>query len=180
MARHPDWFERLDAIRDTVYNAHTLEWVGRNEIKAIFGCGDRDAIRLLHKLGADTRSNALTLHRSSLLSQLDAISRSSTYARFLQHRHNVAQHLTAASAESRTRQFAVAIPSATARCGSEFDNLPATISWRRSTPDGPARFEIVYRDGADLMTQLAEFLSATGTNREEFFAATEPSDVSAG
>ena len=36
MARHPDWFQRLDAIVEIVSRADRLEWLGRTEIEAIF------------------------------------------------------------------------------------------------------------------------------------------------
>jgi len=39
---------------------------------------------------------------------------------------------------------------------------------------GPGRFEVRYDDGADLMWQLAEFIAAVGTNREEYIRGTEP------
>jgi hypothetical protein len=52
--------------------------------------------------------------------------------------------------------------------------LPPTVTWRRAAGQGPARFEIVYEDSADLLAQLAEFLHAAGANREEFFEGTEP------
>ncbi len=170
MARHPEWFERLEAISQTVRRSE-LEWLGRKEVRAIFGCSERDSIRLLHKFGAEERDNALSLPRPSLLAQLDAIRGGSTYAAFQSQRHSVARQLTAARTESAARQFRVESP---APAG--LDALPATITWRRITATGPARFEIVYQDGADLMRQLAEFLSAAGSSREEFFAGTEPHD----
>jgi hypothetical protein len=57
------------------------------------------------------------------------------------------------------------------------EDLPETIIWRRAGPTGPARFEIRYDDGADLMWMLAEFLNAAGVNRAEFLAGTEPEDA---
>lgn len=47
MARHPEWFERLDAITEVVRRSGGLEWVGRKEMKAIFCSSERDSIRLL-------------------------------------------------------------------------------------------------------------------------------------
>ena len=177
MARHPDWFDRLDAIHTVVHQAQDLEWLGRNEVKAIFHCSERDSIRLLHKFGAEIRNNSLSLLRSALLPQLEAIRAGSTYAAFLRQRHNVAGQLAAARAATRARQFTV--PSQDEPIGgSELHSLPDTITWRRSDPNGSARFEILYRDGADLMRQIAEFLTAAGVNRDEFFAATEPRDGS--
>jgi hypothetical protein len=176
MARHPDWFEHLDAILEVVRRAE-VEWLGRKEIKAIFGCSERDGVRLLHKFGAEERGNALSLPRSALLVQLEAIGSGSTYAAFLRQRQDLARQLTAARAETAARQFRVR-PNVPTPLRRGLDELPETISLGRAQSDGPGRFEIRYKDGADLMWQLAEFLSVAGVNREEFFAATEPmSDV---
>jgi hypothetical protein len=178
MARHPDWFERLDAITEVARQAAPLAWLGRNEMKAIFSCSERDSIRLLHKFGAEQRDNALTLARSALLAQLEAIRTGSTYAAFLRQRHDVAKQLTAARAEAAARQFRVrrAVPE---EQFARLQDLPSTITWSRAGAAGPGRFEILYQDGADLMRQLAEFLAAAGVNREEFVAATEPADDTA-
>lgn len=175
MARHPDWFQRLDAIVEIVSRADRLEWLGRTEIEAIFGCSQRDSIRLLHKFGAAERDNALSLPRTALLTQLNAIRAGSTYAAFHRQRQGVARELSAARAATAARQFQVrpVVPDAPPP---RFEDLPDTIRWRRTPAAGQARFEILYRDGADLMRQLAEFLAAAGVNREEFFEATEVSD----
>lgn len=176
MARCPEWFERLDAILEVVrHQADELVWLGRTDIKAIFLCSERDSIRLLHKFGAEERENALSLSRSSLLAQLEAIQSGSTFAAFSRQRQGVAKQLAAAREETSARQFRVraVLPGPRpARLG----DLPPTIIWRRASPTGPGRFEILYGDGADLMWQLAEFLNAAGVNRAEFLAATEPED----
>jgi hypothetical protein len=179
MARHPDWFERLDPILELVRRAGALDWIGRQEIGAIFSCSPRDSIRLLHRFGARQRDNALSLPRAELLAQLEAIRSGSTYAAFLGQRQDVVKQITAARAETAARQFRVgsAIPD---ERRTHLEDLPKTIKWRRREARGPARFEVLYDDGADLMWQLAEFLSAAGLNREEFLAATEPSDDLAG
>jgi hypothetical protein len=175
MARLPEWFERLDAITEVVRQSSGLQWLGRQEVQAIFCCSERDSIRLLHKFGAEQRDNALSLPRSALLAQLEAIRSSSTYAAFLRQRQDVVKHLTAARAEAAARQFRATSRTPENR-QARLQDLPETITWRRAAPRGSGRFEVLYDDGADLMWQLAEFLSAAGINREEFLAATEPSD----
>lgn len=175
MARHPEWFERLDAILDVVRQAGHLEWLGRTEMKAIFNCSERDSIRLLHKFGAEERANALSLPRSALLAQLEAVRGGSTFAAFSRQRQGVAKQLAAARAETSARQFRVRAAAPEER-SARLQDLPRTITWRRAAPTGPARFEILYDDGADLMWQLAEFLNAAGVNRTEFLAGTEPTD----
>src|ERR1051326_4330976 len=114
MARHPDWFERLDSITEAVRQADPLDWFGRNEIKAVFACSERDSIRLLHKFGAVEQNNALLLPRSSLLAQLEAIRRTGTYAAFLQQRRDIAGSFRVTAAAPDDRQ-----PS--------FEDLPKTI-----------------------------------------------------
>src|SRR5438270_164181 len=105
MARHPEWFERLEAITEVVRQSRQLDWIGRKEMKAIFCCSERDSIRLLHKFGAEDRDNALFLPRSALLAQLEAIRAGSTYAAFLRQRQDVVKHLTAMPAECRDRKY---------------------------------------------------------------------------
>src|ERR1051326_8201040 len=175
MARHPDWFERLDSITEAVRQADPLDWFGRNEIKAVFACSERDSIRLLHKFGAVEQNNALLLPRSSLLAQLEAIRRTGSYAAFLQQRRDIAGQLTAARAEAAARRpapradapprrFPVPAAAPDERQPS-FEDLPKTITWRRAAAGGPGRLEVLYADGADLMRQLAPFLSAAGLKK---------------
>lgn len=178
MARHPDWFERLDDILEVVRHSSGLDWVGRKEVGAIFSCSERDSIRLLHKLGAEERDNALSLSRAALLARLEVIRAGSRYAAFLRQRQEVARQLSAARAESAARRFRVPVPAAEDGRG-RLQDLPSTITWRRTAANEPGRFEVLYRDGADLMRQLAEFLGAAGVHREEFFAGTEPADGAA-
>ena len=174
MARSPDWFDRLDSILDTLRQADTLEWLGRAELREIFSVSERDAIRLLHKFGAAERNDALSLPRSALLVQLEAIRAGETYAAFLRQRQGVAKQLAQARAESAARQFRVRAALPPEERPARLEDLPATITWRRSQATGPAHFEILYDDGADLMWQLAEFLAAAGVNRTEFLEGTEP------
>jgi hypothetical protein len=172
MARHPDWFERIDSITEVVRQTD-LEWLGRNEVRAVFQCSERDSIRLLHKFGAEERDNVLSLPRSALLAQLEAIRGGSTFAAFLRQRQDVARQLGAARAEAAARQFRFG-PALPPDRPARFEDLPGTITWRRKESGGRGRFEVLYADGADLMRQIAEFLRAAGVNREEFMAATEP------
>lgn len=173
MARFPDWYSRLDGILATLGAAENLEWLGRAEMGALFGCGERDSIRLLHKFGAVVRDDALALSRQALLPQLKAIAQGTRYAAFRRQREGVAQHLAQARSEAAAREFRAraAFPAVPRP---RLEALPPTLTWRRSAPSGVARFEILYEDGADLMAQLAEFLHAAGANREEFFEGTEP------
>ncbi len=172
MARHPEWFERLDSIQEVLRQSE-LERLGRKEIQAIFGCSERDSIRLLHRFGAEERANALSLPRVALRVQLEAIQVGSAYGAFLRQRQGVARHLAEARQETAARRFRVTAVDPPAQ---GLKDLPETVTLEGAVRDGLGRFEIRYRNGADLMRQLASFLTVAGANREEFFAATEPSD----
>ena len=125
MARHPDWFERLDAILDTTRQM-PLECLGRHEMKAIFACSERDSIRLLHKFGATEIADALSLPRSSLLTQLEALQSGTAYSAFLRQRQQVAKHLAVAHAENVARRRRIP-GSAEFQAGKSLADLPAGV-----------------------------------------------------
>ena len=56
MARHPEWFSRLDMIEETLQQQVAAEWFGRQEVAAAFGVSNRDSIRLLHQFGGGWRA----------------------------------------------------------------------------------------------------------------------------
>ena len=174
MPRHPEWFERLDSIEASLAQAAT-ETLGRTEMEALFGASERDAIRLLHKFGAREQANALSLERTSLLAQLDAVRRGGAYTAFTRQRQNLAQQLAQARSESAARHFRVRSVIAEEKPPG-LDDLPATVTWRREKPDRPGRFSIDYDNGEDLMWQLAEFLAAASRDRASFFRGTEPGE----
>ncbi len=172
MARHPDWFERLDSVEGSLRES-TAESLGRTEIEALFRVSERDAIRLLHRFGAEVQANALSLARPSLLAQLDAMRRGSAYAAFLRQRQGIAQQLAQARSDTAARQFRVR-PALREEAVPGLDDLPPTLTWRRDASSPSGRFEIRYDNGEDLLWQLAEFLAAAGRDRPGFFRGTEP------
>lgn len=125
MARFPNWFLRLDAIVDVIRQT-SLDVLARREIAALFSCSDRDSIRLLHKFGATHSVDALSLPRSSLLTQLETVRLSAAYATFLRQRHQVAQTLAVAQAETVARNRRIA-GSAEFQVGKTLKDLPAGI-----------------------------------------------------
>lgn len=125
MARHPAWFERFDAICDITRQSE-LDSLGRKEMQAVFGCGERDGIRLLHKFGAAEVADALSLSRTALLTQLEAIRSGAAYAAFLRRRRQVAQSLTVARAENVARRRRIP-GSAAFEAGKSLADLPAGV-----------------------------------------------------
>ena len=125
MARHPGWFERLDAILD-IARQSPAEFFGRREMKAVFACSERDGIRLLHKFGATEIADALSLPRASLLTQLEELRLGTAYAAFLRQRQQVAKHLAVAHAENVARRRRIP-GSAQFQAGKSLADLPAGV-----------------------------------------------------
>ena len=170
MPRHPEWFERLPAVEESL-RGYPVDELGRPEIQALFQISERDAIRLLHRFGAEVSAGALSVPRSALLTQLEALRRASSYQAFERQRQGIAQQLAKSRSETAARQFRVRpLPPEDQKV--QLKDLPATITWRRDA--GGGRFSIRYDNGEDLLWQLAEFLEAAGRDRAEFFRSTEP------
>lgn len=129
MARHPDWFQRLDSILAAAREAPS-DTFGRREIRALFGCAERDSIRLLHRFGAEKAADALSLPRGLLVSHLEAVRRSPAYATFQRKRRQVAKHLAAAQADHIARQQPIA-GTVDFQSGRTFADLPAGLRLER-------------------------------------------------
>ncbi len=175
MARHPEWFARLDAIEETLRGSPAAV-LGRPEIEAVFAVSERDAIRLLHRFGAERKQDALSVSRVALLVQCGALKQGEAYQAFLRQRGNVAAQLAQARDQTRAQQFRVRSLQVSAAQPTGFDSLPATLTWRRTAAGDAGRFEIRYENGEDLLWQLAEFLQVAGHNRTDFFRGTEPAE----
>ncbi len=164
MARHPDWFGRLDTIFSVVQKT-PIEWLGRREIKAIFSCSERDSIRLLHRFGATENNDALCLSTPSLMSQLEAVRAGLPYAAFLRQRQRVAQTLTVAQAENVARQRRID-GSVDFRYDRSISDLPANI---RLEP-GRVTFAFTYPD--EFWALVNELANIAAQDVESFEAAT--------
>ena len=125
MARHPDWFERIDTVIDLTRHT-TADALGRNEIRALFGCSERDSIRLLHKFGAILLHDALSLPRAALLAKLEEIRSGAAYTAFLRQRQQVAQKLAIARAEHTAHRHKIR-GAAEFQYGKSLNDLPPGV-----------------------------------------------------
>ena len=169
MARHPDWFERLDAILD-ITRQSPADCLGRKEIKAVFGSSERDSIRLLHKFGATEIADALSLPRSSLLTQLEALRSGTAYSAFLRQRQQVAQHLAAAQAENVARQRRIP-GSAGFQTGKSITDLPAGVRLE------PGRIVCEFAYPEDFWAIIDALADIAAQDPDAFEDATLPKDL---
>jgi len=99
MARYPAWFERLDGILSELEGSP--ERLGRDEVQALFGVGERDSLRLLNRFGARRSGDALALDRGSLLHQLEALRSTDAYRAFRAQRGAVGRAVAAEAGKGR-------------------------------------------------------------------------------
>lgn len=138
MARQPNWFSILEVILHTIQHA-SVESFGRREIQALFGCSQRDSIRLLHRFGATETAGALSLPRAALIVQLEAVQSGDGYSAFLRRRKKVARYLAAAQSESVSRNRSIA-GSPEFLAGRSLTDLPSGV---RLEP-GRVQFQFAY------------------------------------
>ena len=113
-------------MREDATRQMPFECLGRQEMKAVFACSERDSIRLLHKFGATEIADALSLPRSSLVIQLEALQSGTAYSAFLRQRQQVAKHLAIAQSENVARRRRIP-GSAQFQAGESLADLPAGV-----------------------------------------------------
>ena len=160
MARHPDWFQRLEAILE-VSRQVPVDSLGRKEIKAIFACSERDSIRLLHRFGAAEVNDALSLPRAALVSHLETIREGAAYAAFLRQRQQVAKNLATARAENVARNRLIA-GSANFQAKKSLADLPAGIRLE------PGRVVCEFANPADFWAQIDQLADIAAQDPEAF------------
>ena len=160
MARHPDWFQRLDSILSTARVA-PLESLGRGEIQALFGCAGRDSIRLLHKFGAVKVADALSLPRPVLVTALEAVRAGAAFAAFQRKRRQVAKHLAAAQTDHIARQRPIA-GSVDFRPGKSFADLPPGVRIERG------RITCTFERPEDFWAQIDALADIAASHPQDF------------
>jgi hypothetical protein len=172
----PAWFRNLPHILAELEDS-PLPFLDRHAVQKLFRVEERRARQLLTLFagpeGLLQLGNAAGVPRERFLQTLRAFAQGEEVVAAEGERRRAAEQLQAAKTESAARQFRIMIGAPVER--PYLEALPKTITWRRTHRQGPARFEILYDDGADLAWQIAEFMRAASANRHEFFEATEPS-----
>jgi len=71
MPAQPSWIQRLPDIRAAVEQPHAPPWWDRSAVEILFGLRRRQAIALLHQLGAQRIGTGLAVERAALLRFLE-------------------------------------------------------------------------------------------------------------
>ncbi len=156
MARYPDWFDRLPSILETLRSSE-LNTLGRRDLQQLFGCSERDSLRLLNRFGAIKDHDALQIDRPSLLGQLEAVRDSPIFGAFRRQTGRVTAALSAAkpATQARFRRIAGSVDFQPRRLAA----LPQEVTLE------PGRLEVRFGTEEDLwylLDQLADIAAQDG------------------
>lgn len=175
MPARPAWFRDLPCILEKLERS-SRSLLDRQAVEALFGVEERRARQLLRQFagpeGLVPVGNALGVPRDRFCHHLRRFAQGEEVAQAEEEGRYAAEQREDLKSETPAQRFRILLGEPVGR--PRLAQLPETITWRRTQPFGPARFEIWYDDGADLMEQMAKFLRAASAQKEEFYAGTEP------
>ncbi len=125
MPAQPLWIERLPDLLAEVQNPAAPLWWDRPAVERLFGLRRRQAIALLHSLGAETVGTGLVIDRSALVRFLENPRFRDGYGETQSRSARVARALGQARRDREAHR--VTIPVAVPPEGIDFAGLPAGI-----------------------------------------------------
>jgi hypothetical protein len=162
MPAHPLWLARLPAISTQVAAADAPLWWDRAALEKLFGLQRRQAIALLHQMGAARIGKNLAVERSALQRFLADPRRKNAY----QEEQTRSTRVTTALGQSRREQHArrLVIPTHAPPAGIDFAGLPAGVALERH------RLTIAFDTPGELLEKLVALAQAMMHDYETFEA----------
>jgi hypothetical protein len=162
MPAHPLWLDRLPALQAQVADDSAPFWWDRAAIEQLFGLRRRQAISLLHQMGAEWVGTNLAIERSALRRFLEDPRRRNAHQEEQTRTARVATALGQLRREQQARQIAIPLPAAPERL--DFAGLPAGIDLQRH------QLTIAYETTAELLEKLVALAQALMHDFETFEA----------
>jgi len=159
MPAKPLWFLHIREIRSMLEEV-SLPVIDRAVIQRVFCLGRRQAIKLMHKLGASQAGRTFLIERSRLVAELDKIIATGEY----QQEEARREKLTAALARfQRTRRAEVVrIPVSGDVFGSGMSTVPEAVHLQ------PGRLEVSFTGCEDLLKKLFALAQAAANDFDAF------------
>jgi hypothetical protein len=110
MPPKPSWFHRIAEIREAVASA-SLAFLDRGDIEELFRVRRRQAVNLLHRLGASPLGTSLVVERARLLAFLDGNMTTDVFRNERRRREHVREALEVARREARGKDVRFPIAS---------------------------------------------------------------------
>jgi hypothetical protein len=166
MPASPLWLDRLPEISTQVAAAEAPLWWDRAAIEKLFGLQRRQAIALLHQMGAAWVGKNLAIERSALRRFLADPQRKNAYAQEQTRSTHLARALGQARREQHARRLVIPTSADPARL--DFAGLPAGVELERR------RLTITFDTPGELLEKLAALAQALLNDYQTFEAKLLP------
>lgn len=168
MPAQPSWIHRLPDIRAQVEQPHAPLWWDRSAVETLFGLRRRQAIALLHQLGAQRIGTGLAVERAALLRFLEDPRRRAASGDEHDRSARVAIALGKARGDLAGRR--ISIPTSYDPDRIDFAGLPAGIDLERQ------QLRISFASPTELLEKLFALGQALANDYETFETAWREKD----
>lgn len=162
MARHPEWYLQLEPALAKLRQSPAAEILDRSRTEELFRLSRRDAIRLLHRLGARQKEGRLEIARTDVIAQLEAVQRGSAYQIWQASREQKLQKMGEARRTLTARRVPVEWPP---DADFRVANLPPSVQI------APGQITVSFATEEQLWRHLALLGRTAATDRAAFRAA---------
>lgn len=169
LARIPSWYEHVDPAL-TALRAGEHAAVARPDIEHLLHLSRRDAIRFLHRCGAEEQGDRLEAPTEKVISELLRVKKSAQYVSEMMRRERMAEERLELQRQSEARKILLGVPVSRPR--------PAAML-PKSVKLSPAKLVIEFApgDGRHLLAQLLEVARYARDDPEGFRMALEESNA---
>lgn len=114
MPDQPSYLERLPEILAEARAPKPIPFFRRRDVEALFGLRKRQAVNLMHRVGAVRVSSELAVEQSELVAWLERLADAPETAREMARRERVVGEIVSLKAETRARSVRIRLPDAAA------------------------------------------------------------------
>ncbi len=153
MPNEPSYIQRLGAILAEARTPKPIPFFRRGDIEALFGLRRRQAINLMHRIGAVRVSSEIAVTQRDLVSWLEKMVENPACAREIRRQERVIGRIVDLKAETAARAVKIVLPDSAPSAG-----LPAGVSLQ------PGMLTIAFDSGEQLLERLFLLARALAAN----------------
>ncbi len=149
----PSYLERIPAILEEARSPKPIPFFRRRDVEALFGLRRRQAINLMHRIGAIRVSSEIAIDQRDLIAWLEGVAASPELTREVARRSRVVDRIVELKAETAARSRKIVLP----------NSQPAA-----DMPDGvrlePGQLVVSFADEQELLQRLFGLARLIATN----------------
>ncbi len=157
MPRKTEWTRRIEPVLAEL-GSLSSPWIDRTAVARLFGVSPRQALRILHRLGAGLAGEALLIERSTLMVRLEELAQDESV------RFELARHERVADELHRVRKRSVA---ATLRLPAVPSELAALVG----VTIAPGLVQVQFQTAEELLARLLALAHLAADDMDAFRAA---------